>query len=93
MTHTPGPWRFNGNWLEPVDGGELILAYTNADDGLHGTDEDKALLAAAPDLLAALAALVDKSTDTEGDWSNEWRAALDAIAKARSTPSLHIEVL
>ncbi len=40
------------------------------------------LIAAAPDMLAALQSLVAKSTDTEGDWSAEWRNALDAIRKA-----------
>jgi hypothetical protein len=40
------------------------------------------LIAAAPDLLAAVKGLVAKSTDIDGDWSQEWRLALDAIAKA-----------
>lgn len=57
--------------------------------GLSGRTFDQGadaarLIAAAPCLLEALEALVAKSTDVDGDWSNEWRAALNAIAKAKA---------
>ena len=45
-------------------------------------DANARLIAAAPELLEALQGLVGKSTDTPGDWSREWNAALAAIAKA-----------
>lgn len=59
--HTPGPWFWtpenrNGGYLHDASGDTLILEYTTADDGLHGTAEDKRLIAAAPKLLHALEA-------------------------------------
>jgi len=44
-------WRRNFLWRQ---GGDFVLYYTVNDDGLHGTDADKRLAAAAPDLLEAL---------------------------------------
>ena len=50
--HTPGPWRWNDQWLN--NGSEQILWYTTDDDGIHCLPEHARLIAAAPDLLAAL---------------------------------------
>lgn len=90
MPHTPGPWQFYR--LSGDDG----LGYIRADpeDGLeiahHGdsgrareeNEANGALIAAAPDLLAALKAMVDELSD-EGDWPI-FDAARAAIAKAES---------
>lgn len=59
--HTPGPWSWDGNWLGVRQGTceySMILAYTTDDDGLCGSEADKALVAAAPDLLEALEAVL-----------------------------------
>ncbi len=95
---TPGPWRFNGNWLEPTNGnGGMILIYTNMDDGLHGSDADKALIASAPDMYAALETVVSDcqlAQDVLGNSPSEFNSvkagfgiiadrARAALAKAR----------
>ncbi len=75
--HTPGPWKaepFAGGWnVWPIsskkpDGSAIAYDCTEA---------DARLIAAAPDLLAALLALVERGTD-----SPEHMAAEAAIAKA-----------
>lgn len=58
--HTPGPWSFDppcetgGRWTKPLD----LISYTTNHDGLHLNDADANLIAAAPDLLAELEAMV-----------------------------------
>lgn len=92
MTHTPGPWvmgqtPFNyEDALVSADG--QVIAYASWGGGsscnlAFENEADAHLIAAAPDLLAACEALVAKSTDTTGDWSREWNAALSAIARAK----------
>lgn len=92
-THTPGPWTL-GDEDSP-----LLLSSDNAYVAqVLSRDEkgalrpsyaaDAALIAAAPDLLAAL-----KLLEQEGDWQGTswaipaaaWRAARAAIAKATAT--------
>ena len=58
--HTATPWRWSGNWLVNANL-EHVLYYTINDDGLHGTPEDKAIIAAAPALVAALEGIVNSS--------------------------------
>ena len=48
--YTPGPWMWNGYWLDPLDAQATILQYTTDDDGVHAKQADKALIAAAPDM-------------------------------------------
>ncbi len=58
MEYTKGPWK----WKKSEFGfknlvganGEDILYYTNDDDGLHGEETDKSLIAAAPEMYEAL---------------------------------------
>lgn len=77
---TPGPWRWLGNWLVPVSpAADTILTYTANDDGLHGTEADKALIAAAPDMLAALEHILAGALSLPRFAEDEARAA---IAKA-----------
>lgn len=94
-THTPGPWfvevddqsgigRTRAVYVCSTTGWpEGQLARVNIQDGLGEREANARLIAAAPDLLAACEALVAKSTDTTGDWSREWNAALSAIARAK----------
>lgn len=82
--HTPGPWSFDQEddnstdfWVFQANGPARIA--------VEVSERDAALIAAAPDLLAAL-----KLLEQEGDWQGTswaipaaaWRAARAAIAKA-----------
>ncbi|MEM1188177.1 MAG: hypothetical protein AAGI72_06610 [Pseudomonadota bacterium] len=50
--HTPGPWAWKDNWLS-APGTLSVIYYTTDDDGIHADNPaDRALLAAAPTLLA-----------------------------------------
>jgi hypothetical protein len=90
--HTPGPWEVeSGEAVYVLDkeyGRVCTVNWLRGPFGSFGRRTDAEghanarLIAAAPDLLAALRALVAKSTDLHGDWSEEWRKALEAIAKA-----------
>jgi len=81
MGHTPGPW-----WVDD-DPGEGV----EVQDGFGRTasvwgDEDTAkanarLIAAAPDLLAALKAHLPWQEEPKQGWGI-WQDAVDAIAKA-----------
>jgi len=89
--HTPGPWRIK--WGENIFGGERLVA--NAGSHQQNFDTEKAaaenkanarLIAAAPDLLEALKAVV---TEDGKGWTNltvgsdsTLAAAVAAIAKA-----------
>lgn len=73
MAHTPGPWVWNGDRLECV-GGAVIehdsyegmwFARYNEEDAAN-----KALIAAAPDMLGALKAISDRYKQ-----ENPWRTA------------------
>lgn len=89
-THTPGPWKAEG-WesvvVNDANGNTLVLM-PGASYGLAAVKANAALIAAAPDLLAACKAVEDAWTGGE---SGDWRGALDlalgmaraAIAKAR----------
>jgi len=86
-THTPGPWRIapHSKWLLKIETADRVIC-----DGFSGSHEDYAnarLIAAAPDLLAALARLVESPGVNEDMLSPETIAAADAaraaIAKAQ----------
>jgi len=77
--HTPGPWHWDDySWLVAKDESS-VLEYAGC--GSHATDAsdaDRVLIAAAPDLLAALQGVLrvsDRST-------SEYDAVRAAIAKA-----------
>ena len=100
--HTPGPWYWRGNTLAPVNADPYSSAVHSILDaeggyGYLGTDyrltraeldADRRLIAAAPDLLAALQALVAEAgprmglDDTPGTINTMSRLARAAIAKA-----------
>ena len=87
--HTPGPWR-----LHPTDDTAVIAmdgtgvagmtGYYNDPDIWPVMEANARLIAAAPDMLAALRELVRKADFGEPvpDWLNAWDEARAAIAKA-----------
>ena len=80
--HTPGPWKAFSTWVDGADGS------TVAETGLPTTPTRLAaanaeLIAAAPDLLAALRGMLDVQSSRDPFKEREAeRAALAAIAKA-----------
>jgi hypothetical protein len=95
--HTPGPWKIGGQSGNPGEGEEIsadgrLIAWTAAtydedEDEDVVTEEDRAnakLIAAAPDLLAALryAVTVMQDYDIDEHLSGEFEVFTDAIAKA-----------
>jgi len=83
--HTPGPWRLSDGSPDVgvVTDEKLIAMVTNDEDSPMDVDEQLAnsrLVAAAPDLLAALRRLLARSFD--GDDYDATSEAEAAIAKA-----------
>lgn len=76
--HTPGPWSWSENWL--YSGNEIVLRYTIDDDGIHASDGDRSLIAAAPDLLTCGAALLDAAE--RHIFGDECKAERDAMRAA-----------
>jgi hypothetical protein len=85
--HTPGPWRTHGdNWIE-VDDNLVIARVENLNDH-DRVRANQRLIAAAPDLLAALQKAVDESgCDGELCMHARHDAARQAIAKATGAAS------
>lgn len=81
--HTPGPWVCSSDgWIDTNDGGEIMLyAGCGTHEAYIENPYDRALILAAPELLAALKAVIsvaDRATD-------EFDLARAAILKA-TTP-------
>ena len=74
MPHTPGPWRFAQDGDEPYWNVDMPMqdgssGYGFANAMVYTTEEDARLIAAAPDLLAALKGILeDGQYDNEGDF-------------------------
>ena len=95
--HTPGPWKAIGDFIHTSDNLPFVLAYTpEQQDGVPVGDRDAnaQLIAAAPEMLAALKRLVDLLEVMRGlgdtpikGWSKRVEAARAAIAKATGEPS------
>lgn len=84
--HTPGPWEaaHNGNYWEIVAGREFIgdtCASKHLDSGDNG-EANARLIAAAPDLLAALNIAVRQNSHDMQMTGEELRICAAAIAKA-----------
>lgn len=85
-SHTPGPWHVHGGEIGPSpDETIAVVCALSGNDGDMEEEANARLIAAAPDLLAALEAVV-----TTGGWDNldtggrgTHGAALAAIAKAK----------
>jgi hypothetical protein len=97
--HTKGPWslgkirdgmvEINGHHHEGL---AQVVWQMNDDEVIGERSPEKEanahLIAAAPDLLAALQAMVGRwEPDTEGADRRMWEAACDAIAKAKGEPA------
>lgn len=92
--HTPGPWTWSDDMtMDAEDGDAYVVRTLDGEDGSvlyhHALwdveDADRALIAAAPELLEALrAANVYQCGETCGanEHSEECRASIAAIAKA-----------
>lgn len=85
MKHTPGPWRTNGCYISS-NYGEVGHAYwvSSMPDGM--SEANARLIAAAPELLEALQAIIDgPGLDCVPD--NDVQALISsAIAKATGAP-------
>jgi hypothetical protein len=101
LGHTPGPWRWESNEHEPEFGhlwsatsAKTILSEQYQGNGAHGLQiapADARLIAAAPELLEALRAIMGRTAglldalDTQELWRKlgpEYRQAERAIARA-----------
>lgn len=88
--HTPGPWEYSGGgiWGASPFGARVRLADITFHNSINAIDGNAngALIASAPDLLAALVGLADNIArlDEEGlaEHAEPMRAARAAIAKA-----------
>lgn len=94
--HTPGPWVAKSFHVEGPSGGAVADVYRPHGDGAVTTAEYSAgrmanarLIAAAPDLLAALRALVDIYAKVGGPLAVDPHvaAARAAIARAEGRPA------
>ena len=91
--HTPSPWTVSGKQVKSIDHGKRYTVATANNPKF--TDEANAnnarLIAAAPDLLAALQALVGEADLGELDYDDDTRALLDnaraAIERATGVPA------
>lgn len=99
MTHTPAPWMYDDkNTRITAEDGQLIVAEIRGwgrlqyrENGAQTQDANGLLIAAAPDLLAALESMVAEYGEFYGDTpevaaqyqSPLIKAALQAIAKAK----------
>jgi hypothetical protein len=92
MAHTPGPWTLeyneyagydmmSGGWVVKSSTGWIVVMDCNKDDAKGKADA--LLIAAAPDLLAALRR-VERVLKTSDTWylSEQHKVALAAIVKA-----------
>lgn len=89
MKHTPGPWEFRGHWIWPVgsndDIGRVSESYLRPGSEREANGR---LIAAAPELLEALKALLNKVDHKRYNIRKDFSffvadaAARTAIAKA-----------
>jgi hypothetical protein len=81
--HTPGPWRYEpGTKTIRAVPSNYWLATMDSWDGAVDNNANARLIAAAPDLLAALQALADKCVPGCTPYAKELPAARAAIRKA-----------
>jgi hypothetical protein len=83
--HTAGPWMTNGTAIETVVEPSYVIASVYEGDAVDidsaTADANARVIAAAPDLLAALKAFLDAG-DGHDDFTDEWPAARAAVDKA-----------
>jgi hypothetical protein len=76
--HTPGPWTFDGEYVESLDLDTPLSIATVADCG-NDTHCNGRLIAAAPELLAALKRLVEYC-DNHSDYDSIGEACRAIVA-------------
>ena len=88
MSHTPGPWHFVGGNQIRSDKHQIARVWMMRDG--EGADNAR-LIAAAPDLLAALQAIVTSLAEHDDEGMIEHTAQMEnarsAIAKATGAPT------
>jgi hypothetical protein len=87
--HTPGPWSWTSDDTLVGENGAFVLWFgSHGDEGGIDSEADKALIKAAPDLLAACAAVleeiepINKQFYRDGEW-NCIKLVKAAILKAK----------
>jgi len=85
--HTPGPWHVGSDGPDPdIYDAEGYCVVYQVCSGAHDENDDgrtnAALIAAAPDLLAALEAITKTHADACG--FSDWEPATDVIERARA---------
>lgn len=96
MPHTPGPWEANGTYVRKILPSGYTLPITRVYNQRHGSpgvepdmslpeaEANARLIAAAPDLLAALEKLLHETDDGTQLCAREFaEAAHAAVAKAK----------
>jgi hypothetical protein len=93
MTHTPGPWTLEAGRSIVTPSGSFYLSYGSDKTGKPNfpnfceLDANARLIAAAPEMLAALNDIVSASNANCGDsLANAIQHAMTVIAKAATTP-------
>lgn len=86
--HTPGPWRISpsGGLIQQVNGGPLncvCRGFGRDDESFPNWQANARLIAAAPELLAALQAIVGLNIEQDGA-TCDWTELIFAIASARA---------
>jgi len=92
MKHTPGPWTvsidrfYDRPEVRDKDGRRIAVVVYDFPMGPKTADKNANLIAAAPDLLEALKAIVDEVDDYEMDseLDRKLRAARKALKEAQS---------
>jgi len=89
--YTPGPWEAfkdnDANCVATVSAGWTVLS-TKADPNKHSCESDARLIAAAPEMLEALRAILAASlpVDKYANGMDAVEKAISAINKARGMP-------
>ena len=85
MTHTPGPWFASGTDVKPLGDRPFICWTGTPERDLPEARANAALIAAAPDMLAALEAFIRSRKGDGMGWTLDSLEAIarDAIAKAK----------
>ena len=76
-THTPGPWKVSkhASGLLKIETKDRVIC-----DGFAGESANAALIASAPDLLAALVSAEGLVYEAQSDIPEEYRAKRDCLA-------------
>jgi hypothetical protein len=86
-THTPGPWELRGSRLV-TDSNGVVIAERIGSNGPGTPEANAALIAAAPELLAALEGLLSEryalEEPEEFDEAGNWTSNSPASVKARA---------